>query len=396
MSTLLAIFLLSAAPTVELRTLDGRNLTGELTACDAAGVRVETVDGAVDTPAAEIWEITPSGELSAPRANPDAVTVELTDGSRIVADKYAVADGEATLQLSESVSLVVPTSGVANVRFAVSPELEQQWQDVLTKEVAGDLVVIKKDGALDYLEGVLGNTDADGGFAFTLDGETLPVKRSRLAGIVYFQKAADPLSAPIAIVTDTGGSRFAALELSLGEGALSGKSPAGANFSVPLEQLAKIDFSQGRVAYLSDMQWLRYEWTPYLGAGKLPKVLTDYYTPRLDRALEAPGLLVDGQRFTKGLSLHSRSELAYRLDGQYRRLQTLAGIDDRTEGLGAVRVVIRGDDRVLWEGEIAAGRPPEMLNLATDNVRILSILVDYGPDQDTGDHLDLCDAKVIR
>ncbi len=396
MPTLLAILLLSAAASVELRTLDGRKISGELETCDVAAVRIKTADGSVDVPVDQVWEVVPSEAPVVRRPPAEAIVVHLTDGSTIIAEKFAVKDGEATVKLAEDRSIFAPTTGVAHVRFAVPTELEAQWQEVLNSKVAGDLVVIKKDGALDYLEGVLGDTDPDGGFAFTLDGDVLPVKRARVAGILYFHKTSDPLPTAAALVTDVQGSHFAAVELKLDDETLSGKSPAGAAWSVSLDQLAKIDFSQGRVTYLSDLAAVRDTWTPYLGAAKLPTSVQAYYASKRNRAIEAQDLQVAGERYAQGLSLHSRSEVAYRLDGQFRRFQALAGIDDRTAGLGAVRLVIRGDDRVLWEGQVTAKNPPEMLNLSTENVRVLSILVDYGDGHETADHLDLCDAKVIR
>ncbi len=396
MHNLLAVLLLAAAPSVELRTLDGRTLVGDLENCTATSVRIKTADGVTELTAEEVWEFAPTGDREPPRSAPESLLVRLTDGSQLVAEKFSVREGKATARLAGERAVETPTSGVADVRFAVPEEMDAQWQEVLKTEVTGDLVVIKKDGALDYLEGVLGDTDEDGGFAFTLGGDTLSVKRQKLAGIVYFHKAADPLPKAAAIVSDVFGNQFSAAEIKLEAGVLCGTTPSGADWSVQLEQLQRVDFSQGRVAYLSDLTPVRDSWTPFVSGGRLPKSVAAFYAAKRDRSLEAQDLLVGGQRYTKGLSLHSRSEVAYRLDGQYRRFQALAGIDDRAAGLGAVRLVIRGDDRVLWEGEIAGAQAPEMLNLATDDVRVLSILVDFGAGHETADHLNLCDAKLIR
>jgi hypothetical protein len=396
MHNLLAVLLLAAAPSVELRTLDGRTIVGELENCTATGVRIKTADGVTELTAEEVWEFTPTGDGEPPRSAPESLLVQLTDGSQLIAEKYSVRESKATARIAGERAIDTPTSGVAHVRFAVPEEMDAQWQEVLKSKVAGDLVVIKKDGALDYLEGVLGDTDEDGGFAFTLGGDMLSVKRSRLAGIVYFHKAADPLPKAAAIVSDVFGNQFSASEIKLEAGVLCGATPSGADWAVQLEQLQRVDFSQGRVAYLSDLTPVRDTWTPFVSGGKLPKSVAAFYAAKRDRGLEAQDLLVAGQRYTKGLSLHSRSEVAYRLDGQYRRFQAVVGIDDRAAGLGAVRLVIRGDDRVLWEGEIAGAEEPEMLNLATDDVRVLSILVDFGAGHETADHLNLCDAKLIR
>lgn len=393
----LGMLLLAALPTVELRTLDGRQISGELEICQANEVRVKTASGSEAIPADQIWELTPTASTPAQKNPAATISVQLTDGTAVLAEDYRVTEQHAAeIKLGNGESLNAPTSSVAHVKFAVSGELEASWQEILAKNAASDLVVVKRDGALDYLEGVLGPTDQDGAFAFTLDGDTLNVKRSRLAGIAYFHKAGDALPAAAALVSDTHGNQFAAAVLKLEDHALRGETPSGAAWSVPLESLAKVDYSQGRVAYLSDLPPVKKEWTALLKSGALPSSAVAFFGPKLNQGLEARELRMRGQRYTKGLALRSRSEVAYRLDGQYRRFQALVGIDDDTAGLGAVRLVIRADDRVLWEGEVTAGQEPQMLNLAIENVRALSILVDYGASQEISDHLNLCDAKVIR
>ena len=62
-----------------------------------------------------------------------------------------------------------------------------------------------------------------------------------------------------------------------------------------------------------------------------------------------------------------------------------------------VQLVISGDGKILFDGEIKGREPPRPLDLDVVGVRDLEILVDFGSDvSDIGDHLDLVDAKLIR
>jgi hypothetical protein len=100
--------------------------------------------------------------------------------------------------------------------------------------------------------------------------------------------------------------------------------------------------------------------------------------------------------FHKGLALRSRTELVYRVPAGFRRFTTLAGIDPSATALGNVRLEIYGDERLLAEDDIAGLEPPRSIEIDISGVKRLKILVDYGRNLDTGDWLNLCDAKILK
>jgi hypothetical protein len=61
-----------------------------------------------------------------------------------------------------------------------------------------------------------------------------------------------------------------------------------------------------------------------------------------------------------------------------------------------VLLVVRGDDRVLLETAVAGTDPPRAVDLDLAGVRRLAILVDFGGDLDVADHLDLCEARIVK
>jgi hypothetical protein len=130
--------------------------------------------------------------------------------------------------------------------------------------------------------------------------------------------------------------------------------------------------------------------------GREMPLRSEFYAPRGDRSLLSGPLQVDGIRYAKGLALHSRTTLVYRLPGRFRRLVAVAGIDDRVRPRGNVRLVIRGDDRVLLDAAVAGTDPARPLDLDVAGVRRLTILVDFGEDLDVADHLDLCEARLLQ
>jgi hypothetical protein len=88
--------------------------------------------------------------------------------------------------------------------------------------------------------------------------------------------------------------------------------------------------------------------------------------------------------------------VVYRLPDRFHRFKAVAGIDDRVHPRGSVHLVIRGDDRVLFEADVAGTDVPRNLDLDVTGVRRLSILVDFARELNVGDQLLLCDARVIK
>jgi hypothetical protein len=100
--------------------------------------------------------------------------------------------------------------------------------------------------------------------------------------------------------------------------------------------------------------------------------------------------------FHKGLALRSRTELVYRLPAGFRRFVALAGIEPATSMTGNVQLSIDGDDRPLFAAVVSGDEPPREIELNVTDVKRLKIVVDFGKNLDTGDWLNLCDAKLVK
>jgi hypothetical protein len=125
-------------------------------------------------------------------------------------------------------------------------------------------------------------------------------------------------------------------------------------------------------------------------------ILNQFYAPRRDRTLESMPLALGGKIYRKGLAVYGRTEMLYRLPDRFRRFQAVVGIDDRVRPLGSMRLSIRGDNRLLWEATVTGAGVPQPLDLDVGGVRRLSIVADFSGAFDVGDHLLLCEAKVIK
>ncbi len=100
--------------------------------------------------------------------------------------------------------------------------------------------------------------------------------------------------------------------------------------------------------------------------------------------------------YGKGLALHSRTEIVYRLPGRVPAVSGRRGNRRRGAPGGKVRLVVRGDDKVLFEAVVAGSDAPQPVDLDLAGVRRLTILADFADGPNVGDHLLLCNARLSK
>ncbi|MEN6448990.1 MAG: NPCBM/NEW2 domain-containing protein [Thermoguttaceae bacterium] len=401
MQFLLALFLASAAAPFEAQTLDGRTLSGSLAELSATRLAIVTSDGRVSLDTSKLLTLSQKRDGRRPRPSA-SVVIELSDGSLLRAVEYTVQGGKVRIKLTDGEVVESPINAVRTVQFQPSAELDAEWSRLLDGKADGDLLVIRSEGSLDTQRGVLQDVTADS-VRFDLDGEVLPVRRSKVYGLVYRHSAAAELPAAICRLTDAAGSRWAVRSLQLGSGrqaSAAGKlqwtTPTGLTVSEPLASVAEIDFSGGKQVYLSDLKPESTTWTPFFAAGDPLPALKRLYGPRFDRGFDAAGLVLGGERYDKGVAVHAHTNLVYRLPAGFHRFAAIAGLDEAARPGGKVRLRLSGDDQVLWEGEITGADAPKAIDLGVAGIRRLTIDVDFVGNSPTGARLLLCKARIVK
>jgi hypothetical protein len=150
------------------------------------------------------------------------------------------------------------------------------------------------------------------------------------------------------------------------------------------------------LTYLGDLKPESIEWTPFFDLGKESPALARFLGPRFDRGRESEIMRLDDKSYKKGVSLTSRTKLVYRLPAGSKRFRALAGIDDAVGNLGSVQLVIQGDGRQLYSGKLTGSDAAVDLDLDLAGVRRLTVFVDFGEDMDIADHLNLCEARIVK
>lgn len=380
MTTLLAI-----APDVEVTSLSGASASGSLQSLNKTVAKIKAGQTEKDLPLSNILNMRfpknrPQRSLELP------LTVRLTDGSIFPTQSLQSNERQVKVSGDQTGELILPARNVASIRFgALNSNIRDSWEKLLNGENTKDLLVVQKENVLDYIDGVVGSITEEKIQFFTGEDE-VSVNRSRVFGVIYSRLPSPEVSPYCAIrLTDAGVLNASAITFTGTEFTATLLGGTRARFTP--QSIANLDFSQGKVRYLSDLEPRNIEYTPFFDT---------VWKYRKDRHRDGGPLRVGGKEYTRGLYIHSKTLLQYRLKGDYRNFRAIMGIDESVPGIGFVYVEIKGDGRILYSGNVRSSDSPVELNLDVDGVREFEVLVDFGDNLEICDHLDLCEARFIK
>jgi NPCBM/NEW2 domain len=403
---LLLVIQAPAMSAAELRTLAGKSIAGELAGITDKEI-ILTKDGKrTVVPFAEILQVELQ-KASEAASTGSVIDVELSDGSLLHCKKVAFKGKQAQVTLEGAdAEYEIPLQSISYVlNGAQDAAVRQEWQEKILKKPANqDQVVIRRDNALNALQGTLGEGNNTGQIEFTLEvgGErrTRGLDLDRVQGLVFLRKAQADAPAPLCKVIDLRQNTFTAAKLQLAEvslfywqgSAIQNKlkviTASGAIFDLPRASLVRLDFTNDKIVYLSDMKPAASTYRSQTGRSD---------PPRMDTNLDGRGpLQVHGESFSKGIAMHAYTELTYNLDGKYKKFEAVLGMDDVIGGDGQPRVRIEGDGRELF-GQVVS-RKDERRNLDLDvrGVRQLRVIVSGAKPFAFEAHVDLANAKLSK
>ena len=417
-----AILALAAAPVqaATITPLAGEPVTGKVVRLTNEQVAVETASGPRQFVASDLLalEFSVDGVFSAASADSKpAVWIELIDGSKLLATSYTTSAGKASIGLAGGIAVEIPTRSIQTVRMRQQDaQLAQQWRDILTAPRTSDLLVVRKtsmrtidesdsepktvtETALDELDGTLLDVAADS-VHFDFAGDKIAVKREKVEGLIYYHPVRRELPPAVCRLIDAGGSQWLLKSLELAGNKLAVVSSAGVNVSLPLAIVAKIDFSVGNVADLTELDPDTGDGEPVVSLQPVAMTAKFGRMFRVSRSppLGADGFKVAGKRYATGLSLHSPVTLVYRVPEGFRRLHAVAGVDDSIVAPGEFVFQVLGDGKEIFRHECTGSdtRGPVVINLDLTGIRRISLVLDPADGQDIGDQFNLCEARLTK
>jgi hypothetical protein len=395
---------------VTVQTLRGTATDGELRELSDKSVVIESAAGPEKFETTDLMAVRARWlfEHGEPSLGPES-SVSLVDDSQLQAAAFGVEGSDAVIQLAGGDAIELPTRAIRAVRFQrQSPTVREQWQQILDGKHSADVIVIRKlagdprsDGEqvevrLDYLEGTLGDID-DTTVRFTYEGTEISAPRQKVEGVVYYHPPSASLPDAVCQLQDTAGNTWNVRSVGLTAEAIQLVTVAGVKHRILLPEFSAADFSTGNLQFLTDLEPERVDWRPYLQSTVTPETVARWFQPKWDTGLYGHPLMLGGLSYERGLALHSRTQISFRLTGEYRRFLATVGVDDRFRSVGNVRLVVSTENGTLVDRLVSGKDDPFDLDLDIQNARRLQILVDFGDDRsDSGDHLNLCNARLTK
>lgn len=385
-STLLAC---SNARAIELEVigLDGKPVRGRLVRLTPEIVLTSPTEELV-LAWSEVLAIRPLDEQpsTAPAAADDPLRFELADGSafggRIVDD----TDRSFTVRFQSGQTGRLELSMLravyaASMSAAARAELVETTAEADRSE---DVVVVQRGQRVVVLRGAVRRISSEG-VLFAWRERERALRWERVAALRFARPTQSRSSCTVCLHDgDVFGGRVTGGD----ESKIALQSSTFEGLELPWSRIRRIECRSERLTFLSDLAALRYEFTPFF---------EKHWPYARDRTLAGRPILLAGHEYAKGLTMHSRSALAYALNGRYRQFAVVVGIADEMAERGNVTLAVLGDGRVLWRAEDVRGsqQPREVL-LDVTGVRELSLHVDFGEDLDLSDHVCWAFARLIR
>jgi hypothetical protein len=378
-----------AADAVKLRTLANKTVEGQLLQLTAKGAVVKTTSGEQTVPLAQILDI--DFGVTADPLSDKYTDVQLTDGSLLHCSVFTIRGNQIELKLLAGQDLKMPLAAVSYILAdANDAKIRSAWQDALSKRGNHDLVASRKGGIGNTFEVTFGDADANGetiGFTFP-DGEKKQPKIAALLAMSFLRQPNPNVPPTLCRVSDSSHDLLAAAKLTLTDKGLTVVTVADVKIDYPRQVVARLDFSRGKLSYLSSLQPIKV-----VERSNVDRV--EHY--RVNANLDGGPLQLAGYpKSQQGLAVHAYTELVYDLGGQYKELTAVLGVDTAVGGDSHVKVAIIGDAKELFSATITRKDKPRSIKLPITDVHQLTIIVSSADVLDLGNHVDFYEAKVSK
>lgn len=390
--------LASAVQAAEIRALGG-TYDEQIT-----GIREENGRLVVRTPQRAV----PLDQVKSIRFQPPSTTRPERRAAKVI---LTTGDAvRAQIQGGDAENVALSSQGLGDLRvrleliraviFDATPERERDLEATLAQVQDIDRVLLKDGGsargsvvALDGTKVVLDTNVRGGSNMQTLQFDVSKVEMVVIAALEDPPPPPQGLRVVAWLVDGTAltgklvGLAGEELRLIHPLGASPGQNGPGSSteLTLNLSRVEELTVENGAFVYVSDQQ------PEEVTQGFPPEYAfeVDVWSWKKDRNVTGGALRLGGRVFAKGLGVHSRCALTYRLNGVYREFKAVIGLDDSTRymgepGLGAVVF------RVLLDGEKPAreypngitqrkGQAPTEISVDVSNAQTITLVADYDP-----------------
>jgi hypothetical protein len=364
MSTMLTLASVAHAESGDARVerTDGSVSRGTLLAVDPDAVTITTADAPVKLPLAEVRRVVLDQTTKA--AAEPTVKILLVDGGELSGTDVAQADGTLVVASPDG-AITLPIERVKRIAWIGAGEADPAWIPGLPPKPGSDLLVVNRETGQEFVECAVTGLGADA-VSVVLDGDTIPVKRAKVAGIVWLREQTPPAGG---IVVSVRGGRMQASSVRW--------SPKGFVIDdalrMPAASLRSIDFAAGRTVPLATLEPERVDFEPFFGGLRDVPGVAAFFEPRTITPPTDDGPSV--------MLVRPRSVLTYRVPADSRRFRARIERDVPATATAQVEAVVMVDDKEVVRRRIDAATAAKPLTIDADVTggRRITLTIDFVP-----------------
>jgi hypothetical protein len=391
----------------DLTTNGGKKLSGKLVAIDQQGVTFTTGESRVTVSGKDLVLVDLGHKIAPVTKETRYNEIELTDGSTLRVGKFAVKGRKIETTLATIPDgITAPTFELPlNSVFSVMRGAEEQknrdaWKKMLGTRGKRDIYVERTPTGFNLIQGTILSGSDDGlTFDFELESGAKPEKpliQSRASGgLVLSPAPVSQVPHTLCKVQDVFGNELVAQAVEMTPEGVTVTTVSGVAIKyTSTAGIARFDYAQGNVAYLSDLD-------PKIEAPELPpeeKALRlNVISPILrDKGVSGEALKFGTDVFPKGLVIASETILTYNLGGDYREFKAIAGLPETSPDANLeARVTIEADGNRVFFETIKRKDRPKPIGLDMKGVKQLRIIVESDLPVN-GNRIILADARVQK
>lgn len=329
--------------------------------------------------------------VAAAPSGPSKAEIYLADSGRMYGEVRQLTPESLTLATAWQADAQVPLVRVRGLWFgqAGPTGARADFDKQLVAPASEDVVfLVAPDKSAATVQGSVRGL-SDGRLTVHFEGADRNVKQERLLGIIFAAQAkTQPVAGAYQVFRLLSGDVLAGHWRGLTDGQLEIETLWQTSVKVPAAQLSDIRTRNGKLTYLSDLDPISVEETPYFG-----RVIAW----RRDAGFAGQPAKVKGQAAARCLAMHSRSVLTFALDGQYEQFKTTLAFDDSagTRGRVACRVLVDGRE-VYARPDFRSSEDAQVIDVPLAGAKQLALEVDFGQDEDTGDRILWVEPRLFR
>lgn len=267
---------------------------------------------------------------------------------------------------------------------SLSEALTKQWDELIASKASADVLILKRsDDALDKIEGVVTKI-TDKAVSFELDGRTVDVSITKLAGLRLFN-ANPKLDKLRLVVNDTGRNKWNVSSISLPSNSESLELvlQCGEKVSLPLSLLREIDYSVASLVYFANLEPLERTSSQFDLVNEIPGT-EKLFGPRV------------ASKNSHDIEFLGTGSLTYRIPDGCKRVVGSVELAPRGDKFTACEVSLVQENKLLWKHEFTKSHEPVSMDVAVEPNQRLRLLVESSSSFPVGDVVRWQNVRLLK